>query len=249
MDAELGHGILLRRRQSTSQSELFLSSWSTRRKDSTPTSPPHWLAERQPTRLHLLRLLPRSLCSCLDHDWWTDLRWAIADRSRLATLNISSNPLHSLPRVANKNSSLLRLTNLVLLSSTLYSHISLANLSERVPKLETLRFSLAPDAQLAIGTEGPKLSGNDEEDSGVLVALFSNLRLLNGYSINLKQREDAERRWCNRFTVHEAPSILKLLYDTLSTKHGLHPTPQVIPRPTSLRSKLISKSASCHTSE
>lgn len=165
------------------------------------------------------------------------------DRFRLETLNISSNPLGSLSDNP-KTPTVLGLKNLTSLSSTLHSQASLIKLSARVPNLETLRFSLAPDAQLATGTEGPNLSGNDEEDSGVLVTLFPNLRLLNGNSVSLKQREDAERRWCSRFTVHEAPSILKLLYDTLSTKHGLHPTPQVIPQPTSLRSKLISKSAS-----
>jgi len=170
------------------------------------------------------------------------------DRFRLDTLNISSNPLG--PLYDNpKTPTLLGLKNLTSLSSTLHSQASLIKLSARVPNLETLRFSLAPDAQLATGTEGPNLSGNDEEDSGVLVALFPNLRLLNGNSVNLKQREDAERRWCSRFTTHEADPTLKRFYDTLSTKHGLHPTPQVIPQSTSLRSKLISKSASCHISE
>ena len=160
----------------------------------------------------------------------------------METLNISSNPLGPLSDNP-KTPTLLGLKNLTSLSSTLHSQTSLAKLSARVPNLETLRFSLAHDPQPAHETEGPKLSGNDEEDGGTLIALFPNLRLLNGNSINLKQREDAERRWCSRFTTQEADPTLKRFYNTLSAKHGLPSTTQVVPQSTSLRSKLISKSA------
>jgi hypothetical protein len=169
------------------------------------------------------------------HQKWTD-------RSRLDTLNISCNPLGSL--LDNSQlPTLKRLKNLVLLSSTLDSHVSLSNLSARIPDLEILRFSLAPNTQLASDTVGPRLSGNDEEDGGVLIALFPNLRLLNGNTVNLKQREDAERRWCARFSSSGSATTLERLHEKLSKKHGLQSSsPIARAQSTSLRSRLISKS-------
>jgi hypothetical protein len=129
------------------------------------------------------------------------------------------------------------LKNLILLSTPLDSLASLVNLSNRLPHLENLRFSLAPSPTSA----GASLSGNAEDDRGTLLVIFPELRTLNGNEVRNKEREEAERRFCSRHSAFEEV-VLQGLLEELSKKHGIQ---QVVPTPvqnTSLRSKMISKS-------
>jgi hypothetical protein len=87
------------------------------------------------------------------------------------------------------------------------------------------------------------LSGNDEEDRGILLVLYPKLVMLNGNEVRPREREEAERRFCSRHTTFDEP-ILQALYERLSKKHGLHSSAPVIPEKTSLRSKMISESRS-----
>jgi hypothetical protein len=131
---------------------------------------------------------------------------------------------------------------LILLENTLDSLASLVHLSHRVPQLENLRFSLHSSIP-ASAEKGSRLSGNDEEDRGLLLVLFTKLVMLNGNDIKPKEREEAERRFCTRHTTFDEP-ILHALYDRLSKKHGLQSLAPSIPEKTSLRSKMISESRS-----
>lgn len=133
---------------------------------------------------------------------------------------------------------------MILLETTLISLASLAHLSNRVPQLENLRFTLnssIPSAEKGSRLRG--LSGNDEEDRGVLLVIFPKLIMLNGNEVRSKEREEVERRFCARHTNFEEP-VLQALYESLSKKHGLQSSAPSIPEKTSLRSKMISESSS-----
>jgi len=86
------------------------------------------------------------------------------------------------------------------------------------------------------------LSGNVEEDRGILLVLFPKLGRLNGNEVRPKEREEAERRFCSRHTTFEE-SILQALDDRLSKKHGLQSSAPAVPARTSLRSRMISESS------
>jgi len=92
------------------------------------------------------------------------------------------------------------------------------------------------------------LSGNDEEDRGILLILFPKLVMLNGNEVRPKEREEAERRFYSRHTTFEVP-ILQAVYDRLSKKHGLQSSAPVVPEKTSLRSKMISESSLSKSAE
>jgi hypothetical protein len=92
------------------------------------------------------------------------------------------------------------------------------------------------------------LSGNDEEDRGILLVLFPKLVMLNGNEVRSKEREEAERRFCSRHTTFEEP-ILQALYERISKKHGLQSPAPIVAEKTSLRSKMISKSSSFKPAE
>jgi hypothetical protein len=133
------------------------------------------------------------------------------------------------------------LKSLILLETTLDSLASLAHLSNRIPQLDNLRFSLK--SPIPPVEKGTKLCGKDEEDRGILLVLFPKLVMLNGNEVKPKEREEAERRFCSRHTRFDEP-ILQALYERLSKKHGLQSSAPVVPEKTSLRSKMISKSRS-----
>lgn len=161
--------------------------------------------------------------------------------TRLETLNLSSNPLESIAEPGSRTA-LRGLKSLILLETTLDPLASLVHLSARIPHLENLRFTLACRGTFFLHpkTAAPRLSGNDEEDRVVLLALFPNLVMLNGNDIKPKEREEAERRFCSRHTSFDE-SILQSLLERLTTKHGLQLVKEIIEK-TSLRSKMISKS-------
>jgi hypothetical protein len=156
----------------------------------------------------------------------------------LEILNLSSNPLEPIAELSEP-SPLGGLKSLILLETTLHSLASLAHLSNRIPQLDNLRFSLRSTKPPA--EKGTKLSGIDEEDRGILLVLFPTLVMLNGNEVKPKEREEAERRFCSRHTTFDEP-ILQAMYQRLSRKHGLQSSAPVVLEKTSLRSKMISKS-------
>ena len=158
------------------------------------------------------------------------------DGYSLETLNISSNPLDSIPESSDKPP-LTGLKNLILLSTPLDSLASLLHLSDRFPNLNNLRFSIDSSPLIA---GAARLSGNDEEDRGVLLVLFPKLIMLNGNEVRVKEREEAERRFCSRHTALE-DRALEALLERLVLKHGLQTSTPVVPEKTSLRSKMISE--------
>ena len=159
------------------------------------------------------------------------------DGYSLETLNISSNPLDSIPESTNKPP-LIVLKNLILLSTPLNSLVSLLHLSDHLPNLENLRFSLDTSP---LNAGAARLSGIDEEDRGVLLVLFPKLIMLNGNEVRFKEREEVERRFCSRDT-DLGDRALNALLERLLSKHGLQTSTPVVPEKTSLRSKMISES-------
>jgi len=152
------------------------------------------------------------------------------------------------------------LRSLILLVTPLRDLVSLANLSARLPNLTALILIPKP-APASVEGDKPEpvvmgdkhtLSGDVDDDHGVLIALFPRLQVLNGTDVRGKQRDEAERRFVNTLSLGSVASVeggedtaLRRLYDNLAKKHDLQPNqakPAVAIQPTSLRSKMISKS-------
>jgi hypothetical protein len=178
----------------------------------------------------------------------------------LVSLDLTANPLGPiLPRITGPEPEptplFEGLRSLILLVTPIRDLVSLANLSARLPNLTALILIPKPasvdgdQTKPAIMGDTLRLSGDVDDDHGVLIALFPRLQVLNGTDIRGKQRDEAERRFVNTVSLGnvegEGDTALRRLYDDLAKKHDLQPSqekPSAAIQPSSLRSKMISKS-------
>lgn len=169
----------------------------------------------------------------------------------METLNVSGNPLsiNARTEVGPDLGPGLALKSLIMLDTPLIGISDLANLSSRLPKLRSLKYSIDPETPLNVQSGNLRLKGNLLEDRVILIALFSKLEMLNGTDVRPKERDEAERRYLQIMAERSEAGVQSeewRIYDVLAKKHGQTSrtsakSVSTVIHPQSLKSKLISE--------